>query len=190
MQSYHDVYFRQEIITSRTMKERLLLAFTLLCLCQPILAQNQKFLVIDRYGMKRIKFAEGDKIWFSLKKDGKYRYKDVIGELRDSTMYLAKRKTFIKLSEISAFYFTNGFSLWFTGGSYFVGTGFLFSAAVHPLISNAQYDQKESAIIGASFLALGQLVRLFRRRKFKVTDNTRIRILDLSFSQPATHAGK
>lgn len=166
------------------MKERLLLAFLLLCLFQPIMAQ--KVLIIDRYGTNRIKLVEGDEIWFSLKKDGnKFRYKDIIERLGDSTVYLANRETTIKLSEISALYFTRGGMVFFTTSSYFVGGGFLMSSAVHPLITDAQYDQKESAIIGVSFLALGQLARLFRRRRYKINDNTRVRILDLSFQQTA-----
>lgn len=172
------------------MEKRLLTVLILLCLSNSLMAQ--KYLVLDRYGMKRIKLAEGDKIWFSLKQDvsKKYRYKDVIAELQDSTILLENRKTAIKLSDISAIYFTRGEMLWLTGGAHTVATGFLFGAAVHPLINEAQYDQKESAIIGLGFLALGQVARLFVRKNYKINENTRIRILDLSFSQPTKKEGE
>lgn len=168
------------------MKERILLVILLICIGNTLLAQ--RYLVVDRYGMKRIKLAEGDRITFSLKKDGKIRYKDYIAELQDSSIVLANRKISVKLSEISALYFNNDLMLWLQGGSTFVGAGFVINAAVHPLVSDAQYDPKESLIIGASFLAISQVARLLRRKKFKINDNTRIRILDLSFQQPAVES--
>ena len=150
-------------------------------LAQDDITTTQKVLVLDRYGTKRIKLIEGDRIWFSLKKDSKVRYKDYIAQLNDSTITLANRKTKIKLSEISALYFTNGIMTWLNAGSYFVGGGFLISAAVHPLVGDAQYDQTEAAIIGASFIAISQITRFLKRKKYKINSNTRIRILDLSF---------
>ena len=161
------------------MKKQLLLACILICLSHSLFAQ--KYLVIDRYSMNRIKLVEGDEIWFSLKKTGKLRYKDIISELQDSTLLLANRKTAIKLSDISAFYFRRDGMIWLSGGTHFVGGGFLFGAAVHPLINEAQYDQKESALIGLGFLAVGQVARLFVRKRYKINENTRVRILDLSF---------
>lgn len=150
---------------------------------------NLKFLVLDRYGMKQIKLAEGDKIWFSIKGE-KRRYKDVIAKLNenDSTITLAKRKHDLKVSDISHFYFYRSGMLWLTGGTSFIGTGFAISSAVHPLVGEAQYSQKEHAILGASFIGIGQLARLFVRKKYTVTKNTRVRIMDLSFTNKEEEA--
>jgi len=164
------------------MKRLIQITFLMLIFQTGYAQLNLKYLVIDRYGMNQIKLAKGDKVWFSIKGE-KTKYKDVISELSeaDSSIVLAKRKTKIKLSEISHFYFYRPGMIWLAGGTSFIGTGFAISSAVHPLVGNAQYSQKEHAILGASFLAIGQVARLFIRKKYVVTKNTRVRIMDLSF---------
>lgn len=151
-------------------------------------APNQKFLVLDRYTTKRIKLYEGDFIWFKLKNDD-FRMKDYIKELKDSTLVLAKRNKEIRLTEIESFYFTrSGWQLASRGLGY-IGGGFLLSAAVYPLMGNPQYDQRESAITGLTALAISQFAKLFHRKRYQVTDNTRVRIIEIRFDKPASEAG-
>ncbi len=170
--------------------KKTILILCFLAISQFAFAQNKpvilKHLVIDRYGMNRIKLSEGDRIWFSLKGEPRNRrYRDFIGKLneRDSTIYLGKRKSEINISEISSFYFYRRGMLWLSTATLIPTVGFGVSAAVHPLVSNPQYDPKEQAIISASFFGLGLTGFLLSRKKYTITEKTRIRILDLSFEE-------
>ncbi len=170
--------------------KKYLFIFCFLVIAQTAFAQNKpvilKHLIIDRYGMNRIKLSEGDRIWFSLKGEPKNRrYKDYIGKLneKDSTIYLVERKSEIKVSEISHFYFYRSGMIGLAAATVIPAVGFGVSAAVHPLVSDAQYDPKEQAIISASFLGAGLIARMFIRKKYAITENTRVRIMDLSFEE-------
>lgn len=177
--------------------KKLLFVFCFILIAQFAFSQNKpvilKHLVIDRYGMKRIKLSEGDRIWFSLKGEPKNRrYKDYIAKLNesDSTILLASRNTEIKISEFSHFYFYRRGLFGLAIPMAIVGTGFGISAAVHPLVSNAQYDPKEQAIISAAMLGTSALSLLFIRKKYAITGNTRIRILNLSFENKEERVGE
>jgi hypothetical protein len=145
-------------------------------------AQNPKFLVLDRYTTKRIKLYEGDAIWVKLKGED-FKMKDYIKQLKDSTLVLGKRDQEIPLNDIEAFYFHRTGWQMLSGGLGYIGAGFVFSAAVHPLIRDAQYDQKEAATIGLTALALSQVVKLFHRKKYHIGPNTRVRIIEVRFDQ-------
>jgi hypothetical protein len=141
----------------------------------------QKYLVLDKYSLNRIYLAEGDAIRFRLKGE-KTIFNDHIEELndKDSTIFLAGAKIGIPTQEFAQFYFDRKWLNFMRAGLGFIGGGFLFSAAVHPLIGqNANYEPKEQAIIGASALVLGQTTRFFRTKRFKINKNSRIRILDM-----------
>ncbi|MFT5915743.1 MAG: hypothetical protein ACJAWV_000072 [Flammeovirgaceae bacterium] len=170
--------------------KKYLLIFCFSAIAQIIIAQNKpvilKHLIIDRYGMNRIKLSEGDRIWFSLKGEPKNRrYKDYIGKLneKDSTIYLVERKVEIRVSEISNFYFYRGTMIGLAAATVIPAVGFGVSAAIHPLVTDAQYDPKEQAIISASFFGIGLIARMLIRKKYIITDNTRVRIMDLSFEE-------
>jgi len=142
----------------------------------------QKYIVLDRYNLKRIYIKEGDAIRFSLKGD-KAIFNDYIDKLNevDSTIFLAGAKINVPLKEFSSFYFSRSWANPMSTGLGFIGGGFLLSAAVYPLMgNNVNYDPKEQAIIGASALTLGQIVRFFRVKKFRVKANrSRLRILNM-----------
>lgn len=143
--------------------------------------QPQKYLVLDKYSPARVYLAVGDPIRFRLKKDNLI-FNDYIAELnlQDSSIMLVDARMKIYLREFDTFYFDRRWTNLVRGGLNFIGGGFLFSAAVHPLVGNALYDPKEQAIIGLSAVALGQTTKFFRIRKFKIDKNSRIQILDLS----------
>lgn len=142
----------------------------------------QKYIVLDRYSPKRIYITEGQAIRFSLKGD-KAIFNDHIETLNeiDSTIFLAGAKINVHTREFSTFYFDRTWVRPMQAGLGFIGGGFLLSAAVHPLMgNNANYDPKEQAIIGASALAIGQVIRIFKVRKFKIkTNRSRARILNM-----------
>lgn len=161
----------------------LLLLFVLTVFCKPSQAQNQKFLVLDRYTTKRIKLYEGDALWIKLKNED-FRMKDYIKELKDSTLVLGKRDMEIQLSNIEDFYFHRSGWKAATASLSYVGGGFLFSAAIHPLIRDAQYIRKDAAIIGLTSVAFAQIARLFHRKRYHVGPNTRVRIIEVRFDNP------
>ena len=141
----------------------------------------QKYLVLDKYSPNRLYLAEGSPIRFRLKED-KNIYNDYIEELnvKDSAIYLAGAKIYIPVKEFACFYFDRKWVNFSRAGTGLLGGGFLFSAAIYPLMgNNANYEPKEQAMIGGSFLVIGQGLRFFKVRKFKINNNSRVRIMDL-----------
>lgn len=141
----------------------------------------QKYLVLDKYSPERVYLAEGEPIRFRLKGDNVI-YNDHIEELnpQDSSLTLADAKMRVYLKDFEVFYFDRHWANFSRGGLNFIGGGFLFSAAVHPLVKNARYEPKEQAIIGLTAISLGQITKIFRIKKFKLNKNSRVQILDLS----------
>ncbi len=160
----------------------LLLLTTCLCSGKAI---AQKYLIVDKYGTKRIKLKEGDAIRFRQKNNPTW-YKDVILELKDTSLVLQDAAMEIPVSDFSELRFPSTGSLLLMGSTGFMATGFLVSAAVHPLVKDAQYDQKESAIIGASFLGAGLIGSIFRWNKYKIGKRARVRIVDTTFKTMPT----
>jgi len=140
----------------------------------------QKLLVLDRYNKNRIKLNEGDEIFFK-QIDNPTRYNDYIVSLRDSSLVLSTRNLEMELKEFDSFYFPNTTARFLGMGTGFIGGGFLFAAAVEPLVSENFYDQRESAIIGASFMATALILQAFKWKKFKLNKRSRIRIIDTTF---------
>lgn len=140
----------------------------------------QKLLILDRYNKNRIKLHEGDEIFFK-QVDNPTRYHDYIISLRDSSLVLSTSNIEMELKEFDSFYFPNNAARFFGMGTGFMGGGFLFAAAVEPLVSENFYDQRESAIIGVSFLATSLILQAFKWKKFKLNKRSRIRIIDTTF---------
>jgi hypothetical protein len=140
---------------------------------------QDRYLIADRYTAKRIKMQEGDPIGFELKGE-KTQYKDFIGRLHQDSIYLVRRQMSIPVSDISVLYFDKSyFVTYLRGGTGFIGTGFLLSAAVHPLMRQPMYDRQEAFFIGSSFWAVNRLLGLFRTKKFKINEKSRLRVLHL-----------
>jgi len=152
--------------------------FSIFCFCE--LAQAQKLLVMDNYGKKRIKLNVGDEIFFK-QIENPTRYNDYIIALRDSSLVLSTRNLEMQLKEFDSFYFPNSFARFLSVGTGFIGGGFLFAAAVEPLVGENYYDRKESAIIGATFLASSLILQAFKWKKFKLNKKRRIRVIDTTF---------
>ena len=139
-------------------------------------AYSQKYLVLDRYGKKRIKLYPGDELWFK-QKENKTFFHDYILSLTDSSVYLGSVGYELPLDEFAIFYFPNTGVRALEAGAQSLAGGFLIAAAVEPLVSNAFYDAQESALIGSSALGASLISRLFRWKKFRVTKNSRVRVL-------------
>ncbi len=141
----------------------------------------QKYLVLDKYSLKRIYISEGDVIRFSLKGD-KAIFNDRIGELNevDSTIFLEGAKIVIPIKEFSTFYFPRPWTNASRAGLGLIGGGFLISAAVYPLMgNNVNYEPKEQFVIGTTALVLGQLTRFFKVKTFRINRNSRIRVMNM-----------
>ncbi len=156
--------------------------FLSLFLFSSLSAVSQKLLVLDNYGKKRIKLEVGDEIYFK-QVDNPNRYNDYIIALRDSSLVISTRNLEMQLKEFNTFYFPNNATRFLSMGTGFIGGGFLFAAAVEPLVSENYYDRGESAIIGASFLASSLIFQAFKWKKFKLNKKRRIRIIDTTFRQ-------
>ena len=142
----------------------------LLC-CTNIYAQQ--YLVVDRYGKSRVKIPMGSEITFKLKGDRR-KHQSVLVGVADSIVIMGDRDIYLRLDDFEAFYFHRAHWKALRYGTMIPAAGFLIAAAVHPTISNPFYDQKESALIGLGFLAVGQSFRLFEWKKFRLTKNARV----------------
>jgi hypothetical protein len=166
----------------------IVLATGLAGLALPVTAQklgtiSGKYLMLDRYGTKRIRLPEGSEIYFKLAGE-KRKTRDYIGEIweKDTAIYLVQSKQAIPLRDFQSFYFPRRQVTMVSNQSIFVGCGFLFAAAVADLIPTRLYDQRESAIIGGSFLVFSQSIKVFKWKKFQIkSGRSRARIIDTSW---------
>lgn len=133
----------------------------------------QQYLVLDRYGKNRTRIPLGSEVSFTLRGD-KRKHRSRLAGLADSVVIMGNKDIYLRLDDFDAFYFHRNHWKALRYGTLMPATGFLVAAAVHPTISNPFYDQKESALIGLAFLALGQSFRLLEWKKFRVTKNARI----------------
>ena len=136
-------------------------------------AAAQQYLVLDRYGTKRIRIPLGSEVYFKLKGDNR-KHKNRIVQLTDSIVVMGNYDIYLKLSDFDSFYFHRKFWRNLRHGTLVPAAGFLIGAAVHPTIEEPFYDQKESAFIGLGFIALGQSFRLLEWQRFKINKNSRI----------------
>ncbi|WP_044207143.1 hypothetical protein [Flammeovirga sp. OC4] len=158
------------------MKKTILLFFLFLTTA-PLFAQ--KFLAVDNYGRNRKKIYEGDRIIFKIKGE-KAVYKDELYALKDSSFVLYKSGTEIPLSEVEVIKFPRAYPRVLFGGFGLIGTGFLVSSAVHPVVGNAQYDQRQHFFQGAAFWALAFAMRPFFWKNYKLGKNGQAQVLDVT----------
>lgn len=137
----------------------------------------QRYLVLDKYSHSRIKLMVGDDVRFRLK-GSRAVFNDVIVSLGDSSLFVAGFQEPIYLREFDKFYFPRNGAQFISAGTAFMGSGFLFAAAVEPLVPNNVYDRRESAYLGGFFMGTSLLTRLIKTKKFKVNRNTRVRIIE------------
>lgn len=151
---------------------------------------GQTYLVVDRYGKNRHKMVVGAELHFRLKGEKIIRH-DVITSLSpaDSMIGLAKARTKIHLNRIDRVYFYRQAPKFIQASGAFVGTGFVTAAAVHPLVSNAQYNARESLVIGSSILGLSQLSRFFNRSSIKMGRRGRIQIIEIRWEGESDTGG-
>lgn len=148
----------------------LFLLITLWC-CPQLTAQD--YLVLDRYGTKRMRIPVGSEVTFKLKGD-KRKYTRRLVQLTDSMVVMGNFDIYLKLDDFDSFYFYRPRWRTLRYGTLIPAAGFLIGAAVHPLVDNPQYDQGDSTWIGLGFIALGQTFRLLEWKRFKITKKSRI----------------
>ena len=136
-------------------------------------ANAQQYLVLDRYGTKRIRLPLGSEVTYSLKGDDRI-YRNYITQLTDSIVIMGNNDVYLKLDEFDSFYFDRALWTRLRQGTTVIAAGFFVSAAVHPLVDDPFYDQSESAVIGLFALGIGQSFRLLERKRFRLKKNSRI----------------
>ena len=144
----------------------------------PLELQAQKYLVLDRYGTKKIRIYPGEEVVFKLKGQKK-KQTALLTQLQDSTVVLAG-DVYLKLSDFDTFYFDRPRLRALRGNSWVLIGGFMIAAAVEPLVSNPFYDRKQSALISLGILAVAQSTRLYQWKKFKLNRRSRAWIGDTS----------
>lgn len=167
---------------------RIVLTIGLAGLALPVAAQklgtvSGKYIMLDRYGAKRIRLPEESEIYFKLVGE-KRKTRDYIGEIweKDTAVYLVQSKQAIPLRDFQSFHFPRKHIPMLSNQAVFVGCGFLFAAAVADLIPTRMYDQRESAIIGGAFLAISQPMKLFKWKNFRIKPGkSRARIIDTTW---------
>lgn len=143
---------------------------------------GQKYLMLDRYSTERIRVNIGDHITFKIKNDS-FKKTDVIINLQDSLVTLAKYGD-IALSEFEVFYLVRSKGR-FKGASKVLKTvGIFFGAfALSELLRNEKernnaYMTRQIAYSASAFAA-SQVLRLFHVRRYYITSQTRIRIMNM-----------
>ncbi len=136
-------------------------------------AQAQDYLVLDRYGTKRIRIPVGSEIQFKLKGD-KRLYSNYLTQLVDSVVILGNHDIYLKLEDFDSFWFPRKHWRSLRYATMIPAAGFLLGAAVHPLVEEPFYDPGESALTGLAILGLGQSFRLLEWKRFKINKNSRI----------------
>ncbi len=144
-----------------------------ICLMVNFQSWAQEYLVLDRYGNKRIRIPLGSQVHFKLKGD-KRMHSSRLAQLTDSVVVLGNHDIYLTLEDFDSFYFYRPHWRALRKGAMIPAWGFLLSAAVHPLVDNAFYDQKESAYLGFAFLGIAQSFRLLEWKRFRINRRSRI----------------
>lgn len=133
----------------------------------------QDYLVLDRYGRKRIRIPLGSQVTFKLKGDDR-RHSSYLVQLLDSVVVMGNHDIYLRLDDFDSFYFHRKHWRSLRYGMMIPAAGFLISAAVHPLVSTPFYDQGEAAVTGLALLGICQSFRVWEWKKFRLRKNSRI----------------
>ncbi|QHT70081.1 hypothetical protein GXP67_27260 [Rhodocytophaga rosea] len=158
---------------------RLALVFFCCSICLKGVSQDQRFLILDKPGhVKRLRYYAGDELIFKLKGD-RMKYKDVIEAVGDSTIKV--RGADIPLRDIkSVIRYKQGgmldqaiYILPRAGLLYFLADTF------NPVFRGNDPDISRSGIVvGSSFIAGGLLLKLAKKRNYRINNFRRLRTLE------------
>lgn len=145
----------------------------------------QRVLLLERSGQsKPQKLMAGDGLTFRMKGD-KFWQEGIISELRPDIQAMVINDRFIMIDEVEALRFSGSGLLNYAGLSLITfGAGWSFFALVGYATDgdpSSSYSGFDATVTGTT-VATGFLLRkLFARKKFKLNDRRRLRIVDLSF---------
>ena len=137
----------------------------------------QKYLQLDKYGIRKEQLRAGDPIRFKLI-GGSEIYVDEIAEIEDSLLYLRVKAYALPVNQIEIIYLKRASVKNITQTATFLAFWFLVAGAVEWYGDYENFNEATAGVIGASMLGLGQGVKLFRWKKYRVTKNARLRILE------------
>jgi hypothetical protein len=134
---------------------------------------QSRYVVVERFGGKRLRLVEGDELHFKLKGQSAL-YNDVITGFRDSLIFISSGIR-INTKDISSVYKLRKSWKAIRIGMQTVGAGFIIFPSLAYFTSRNKYSPKESIIIGSSMIALSQFLRFIPRwKKYKMDKNSRI----------------
>ncbi|MES2734186.1 MAG: hypothetical protein V4714_20735 [Bacteroidota bacterium] len=139
----------------------------------------QKYLVFDKPGkVKRVRFFVGNEITFLLKGDNVV-YQEAITAIDDSSFTIFGTKVLIR--EVDRVILrTNNFFI-NVGSRYLPAAGIIYFLAdnLNPVFQGSSFKvSPTSAIIGASLVTVGIVLKQFQKRRHKIGKNKRLRILE------------
>lgn len=164
---------------------KLLLLFTLVVLAFSGTLRSQKVLLLEKYGQdKAQRLSRGDALTFRMEGDNFWQ-SGVITELRPDIQAIVMNERFVLIEEIEVLRLSGSGLLNYMGLSFMTfGVGWSAFALVgyatdgNPETAYSGFD----ATVSATAIASGFLLRkLFARKKLKMNERNRLRIVDLSF---------
>ncbi|PHI19625.1 hypothetical protein CEQ90_12190 [Lewinellaceae bacterium SD302] len=166
------------------MLKNLLLLLIFFTLGQSLL-YGQRVLLLEKAGQNQSqKLYEGDGLTFRMKGDNFYQ-EGMISELRPDIQAMVINDRFILLNEVESLRFEGSGILNYAGLSLMTfGVGWsLFAAAGYAVDGNPEtsYSGFDLTVSATSFATGFLLRKLFARRRFKLNDRKRLRVVDLSF---------
>jgi hypothetical protein len=139
----------------------------------------QKYLVLDKPGkQKRVRFFVGNEITFRLKGD-KVVYQEAITAIDDSSFTIFGTKVLIR--EVDRVILRSDNFFINVGSRYLPAAGIIYFLAdnLNPVFQGYSFKvDPNSAIIGASLVTVGLVLKQFQKRKHKIGKNKRLRILE------------
>ena len=155
-------------------------------------AVAQKCLQLERAGsLKKVRFHIGDEITFQLRNDNAGWYTRTISDIDVANGKLDFFGNRVHIDSISMIQLKRSAGMQIVGGALQVGGAntILFSIT-YPLFNDASPDWVG---VGSGALIMGvgtMLSKLFRKKKFVIGKNKRLRLLDLNFGPPVLPPAK
>ncbi len=167
--------FGQIPVVPKLFIEFLLLISLGLCCSE---SSGQRYLAIDKSGISKQQIKIGDDFHFK-QLGNPVLYNAVIIGLGDTVIYIGPKEVpvSVPLSEIDLIYVARKWPKTVSLASSFVGGWFLIAGLAEAIADTGNYSAKGAAIIGISLIAVSQLVRLFKWKKYGSKKN-RFRILE------------